>query len=104
MALKIRLRQQGRTNRTSYRLVVADARSPRDGKYLENVGFYDPLLPKESDVRVDHERISFWISQGAQITERVLSLLKRAAPEIYRQLINREVEKRQIVNEKRRKA
>ena len=104
MALKIRLRQQGRTNRTSYRLVVADARSPRDGKYLENVGFYDPLLPKESDVRVDHERISFWISQGAQITERVVSLLKRAAPEIYRQLINREVEKRQIVNEKRRKA
>jgi small subunit ribosomal protein S16 len=104
MALKIRLRQQGRTNRTSYRLVVADARSPRDGKYIENVGFYDPLLPKESDVKVDHERINFWIGQGAQLTERVVSLLKRAAPEIYRQLINREVEKRQIVNEKRRKA
>jgi small subunit ribosomal protein S16 len=104
MALKIRLRQQGRTNRTSYRLVVADARSPRDGKYIENVGFYDPLLPKESDVKVDHERISFWIGQGAQLTERVVSLIKRAAPEIYRQLINREVEKRQIENEKRRKA
>ncbi len=104
MAVKIRLRQQGRSNRTSYRLVVADARSPRDGKYIENVGFYDPLRAQPQDVSVDHERIAFWIAQGAQISENVMQLLKRAAPEIYRNLVNREVEKRQAACQKRKSA
>jgi len=103
MAVKIRLRQQGRTNRTSYRLVVADARSPRDGKYIKNLGFYDPLRSQPDDVKVDHERIAFWVGQGAQISENAMSLLKRAAPELYRNLINREVEKRQVAKEKRKK-
>jgi len=104
MAVKIRLRQQGRKNRTSYRLVVADSRSPRDGKYIENVGFYDPLREQSEEVKFNHERIAHWLSQGAQISESAMTLLKRAAPELYRNLVNREVEKRQIAIQKRKKA
>jgi small subunit ribosomal protein S16 len=104
MAVKIRLRQQGRTNRTSYRLVVADSRSPRDGKYIENLGFYDPLMAQEDNVKVDHERVAFWVGQGAQVSENVMNLLKKAAPELYRNLVNRELEKRQNAKAKKDKA
>jgi small subunit ribosomal protein S16 len=104
MAVKIRLRQQGRTNRTSYRLVVADARSPRDGKYIENVGFYDPLRTQDQDVTIKQERIAHWVGLGAQISENAMKLIKRAAPELYRNLINKEVERREAQRDKRKKA
>lgn len=104
MAVKIRLRQQGRKNRSSYRLVVADARSPRDGKYIENVGFYDPLRVASEDVTIKHDRIAHWVNLGAQVSENAMQLIKRAAPELYRSLINREVERKQAIREKRKKA
>ena len=67
MALKIRLRQQGRTNRQTYRLVVTDIRNPRDGKYLEMIGWYNPFSTTQES-QVDIERINYWVGQGAEIT------------------------------------
>ena len=73
MALKIRLARQGRKKAPFYAIVVADARSPRDGNFIEKVGTYDPRQPKESGnrVKLNAERITYWTSVGAQPTERV---------------------------------
>ena len=80
MALKIRLTRQGAKKRPFYRIVVADARSPRDGRYLEIVGTYNPMLSKESGERVklNEERIKHWLGTGAQPTDRVGSFLAEA--------------------------
>ncbi len=81
MALKIRLRQQGRNNQRSYRLVVIDTRKPRDGAYVEALGFYNPRGVKpEEIVQVKPDRAQHWLNVGAQPTEKVLILLKQAAP------------------------
>jgi len=80
MALKIRLRQQGRRNRLSYRLIVTDSRSPRDGKYVESLGWYDPHS-KETDCSFNSERIAHWLSHGAQLSEKAACLVKRKAPD-----------------------
>ncbi|MES2344472.1 MAG: 30S ribosomal protein S16 [Chlamydiota bacterium] len=85
MALKIRLRQQGRTNRQTYRVVVADERSPRDGKYIELLGWYNPCAPQESSFSVNAERISYWLSQGAQISPQVAAITKKGAPEVMKE-------------------
>lgn len=83
MALKIRLRQQGRNNRPFFRVVVADVRSPRDGKYVEALGWYNPFEDQEEKgLFFNEERMQHWIAQGAQISENVESLLKRKAPQI----------------------
>ncbi len=68
MALKIRL--QRKKNRPNYRIVIADVRAPRDGRFKENVGSYSPLLPKNSEERVQlkQDRIKYWLSQGAKPT------------------------------------
>lgn len=78
MAVKIRLMRVGRNNRPSYRIVATDSRTPRDGKVLEVVGFYDPMS-KEADkqVTLDAERAKYWLSVGAQTTETVSSILKK---------------------------
>jgi small subunit ribosomal protein S16 len=80
MALAIRLSRGGRTNRPFYRIVVADSRSPRDGRYIERLGTYDPLLPQDNTNRVTlaADRIQYWLSQGAQPTERVSLFLGKA--------------------------
>ena len=80
MALKIRLARGGAKKRPYYRIVVADARSPRDGKFLEKIGSYDPLQPKDSAERVklDLDRAKHWLSKGAQPTDRVLRFLDAA--------------------------
>lgn len=83
MALKIRLRQQGRTNRQTYRLVVTDIRNPRDGKYLEMVGWYNPFDEKQS-CHVDQDRIQYWMGLGATLTPNATTIVKKAAPEIVR--------------------
>jgi small subunit ribosomal protein S16 len=83
MALKIRLRQQGRTNRAFYRLVVTDSRSPRDGKYVEALGWYNPI--EEADdkkLAVKADRIQHWLNVGAQLTENAENLLRKTAPHI----------------------
>lgn len=81
MALTIRLRQQGRKNQRSFRIVVADRRSPRDGKYVEGLGWYDPHKEHGKDLMVKKDRVDYWISQGAQMTENVQSLMKRSSAE-----------------------
>lgn len=80
MALKIRLARGGAKKRPYYRIVVADSRSPRDGRYIERVGTYDPLLPKGSPDRIKlvEERVKHWLSHGAQPTDRVLRFLDAA--------------------------
>lgn len=94
MALKIRLRQQGRTNYQTYRLVVADSRYPRDGKYLEMLGWYNPGL-KEGNVSINAERVNHWVKLGAILSERVKSLLAKNAPSVLQELHARELAKKQ---------
>ena len=87
MAVSIRLRREGARNRPYYKVVVADSRSPRDGKFIEIIGTYDPKKPDHnSTLKLD--RIDHWISQGAQPSDTVRSLIKKnkkqtatAAPE-----------------------
>ncbi len=80
MAMKIRLARGGSKKRPFYRIVAADSRMPRDGRYIERLGTYNPLLPKDSEERVkmNIERIQYWISEGAQVTDRVSRFLEAA--------------------------
>jgi len=80
MSLKIRLARGGAKKRPHYRIVVADSRMPRDGRYIERLGTYDPLLAKDDDKRVDlkEERIRYWLSKGAKPTDRVATFLGKA--------------------------
>jgi small subunit ribosomal protein S16 len=77
MSLKIRLSRGGSKQRPYYRIVIADARSPRDGKFIDRVGSFNPLLAKDSDKRVvlDEEKVKAWLAKGAQPTDRVLRFL-----------------------------
>jgi small subunit ribosomal protein S16 len=76
MGVRIRLARHGAKKRPFYRIVVADGRAPRDGKYLENVGTYNPLLDP-AEVNIKAERIRYWMDQGAIPTDTVRNLLKR---------------------------
>ncbi len=80
MALSIRLSRGGRKKRPFYRIVVADKRMPRDGRYIEKLGTYNPLLADndENRVRLVEDRIKYWLSQGAQPSERVALFLGKA--------------------------
>ncbi len=80
MAISIRLTRGGAKKRPVYRIVVADSRAPRDGRFIEKIGTYNPLLPKDSAERVtlDTERASHWLSVGAQPTDRVARFLDAA--------------------------
>ena len=80
MSVKIRLSRHGAKKRPYYRIVVADARTPRDGRFIEQVGTYDPRTP-EAAVKLDQARIAGWMKQGAQPTQTVCNLIKRAAKE-----------------------
>jgi len=77
MSLKIRLSRGGAKKRPFYRIVVADSRSPRDGRYIEKIGTFNPLLPKDSEDRIqlDTDRVKHWLSNGALPTDRVLRFL-----------------------------
>jgi small subunit ribosomal protein S16 len=77
MAVKIRLKRVGKKKAPSYRVVVADARSPRDGRIIENIGWYNPLV-EPSAIHIDEAKALGWLKNGAQPTESVSSLLKRA--------------------------
>lgn len=80
MATKIRLARGGSKKRPFYRVVAADSRMPRDGRFIEKLGTYNPLLPKDSEERVklDMERIQHWLSEGAKPTDRVARMLEAA--------------------------
>ncbi len=80
MATKIRLARGGSKKRPFYRVVIADTRMPRDGRYIERVGTYNPLLPKDSEerVKIDLDRVKHWLGEGAQPTDRVSRFLEAA--------------------------
>ncbi|WP_146346199.1 30S ribosomal protein S16 [Falsiphaeobacter marinintestinus] len=80
MAMKIRLARGGSKKRPFYRIVAADSRMPRDGRFIEKLGTYNPLLPKDSEERVkmDMERVQYWLGKGAQPTDRVSRMLEAA--------------------------
>ena len=85
MALKIRLRQQGRNNRPFYRLVLTDARAPRDGKYLEALGWYNPFESElDKSILVKAERVQHWLNLGAEFSERAENIVKKVAPSVIR--------------------
>ena len=80
MAMKIRLARGGSKKRPFYRVVAADSRMPRDGRFIEKLGTYNPLLPKDSEERVklNVERVHHWLAQGAQPTDRIARMLEAA--------------------------
>lgn len=84
MAVKIRLRQQGRANRQTYRLVVCDSHVKRDGKYLENLGWYDPSL-SEHNAKINEEKALHWLNLGAEMSDDAKNLIARVAPGVYKQ-------------------
>jgi len=79
MALKIRLARAGSKKRPYYHIVVADVRSPRDGRFIEQLGSWNPMLPKDAErVKFDEERVKHWLANGALPTDRVLRFLDQA--------------------------
>src|ERR1700722_7365296 len=86
MALKIRLRQQGRNNRPFYRLVLTDVRSKRDGKYVEALGWYNPFeteLDKSLSIKTD--RVQHWLGLGAELSDRAEILVAKVSPTVVRE-------------------
>ena len=77
MAVKMRLKRMGQKKAPFYRVVVADARSPRDGRFIDEVGYYDPTV-EPSVIKFDEENTKKWLANGAQPTDRVAKLLKNA--------------------------
>lgn len=77
MAVKIRLRRMGAKKSPFYRIVVADSRYPRDGRFIEELGYYNPLTDP-AEIKVDAEKAKKWIANGAQPTDTVKALLKKA--------------------------
>ena len=77
MAVKIRMKRVGAKNAPVFRIVVADSRSPRDGKFIEEIGTYQPLK-KGNNVTMDLERAKYWLSKGAQPSDTVASFIKKA--------------------------
>jgi small subunit ribosomal protein S16 len=77
MALKIRLARAGAKKRPFYRIVIADSRAPRDGRFIEKIGTYNPMLPQDSPQRVtfDAERMQYWLKVGAQPSDRIAMFL-----------------------------
>jgi len=80
MAMKIRLSRGGSKKRPHYSIVAADSRMPRDGRFIEKLGTYNPLLPRDSEqrLRLDLERVRHWLERGAQPTDRVARFLESA--------------------------
>ena len=77
MAVKMRLRRMGAKKAPFYRVIVADSRSPRDGRFIEEIGYYNPLTTP-AEIKIDADKAKQWINNGAQPTETVKSLLKKS--------------------------
>lgn len=77
MATKIRLKRIGAKKNPAYRVVVADSRSPRDGRFIEEIGYYQPIADPVV-IKIDEEKALYWLSKGAQATDTVRGLLKKA--------------------------
>ena len=103
MALKIRLRQQGRNNRQFYRLVVTDVRAPRDGKYVELLGWYNPFESElDKSVSVKTDRVQHWLDTGAELSDRAKNLIAKVAPSLLRQQTEKVLAHRAKVATKRK--
>lgn len=84
MALKIRMSRGGAKKRPYYRIVIADSRYPRDGRFIERIGSYDPMLPKDGErVKIDIEKAKEWYAKGARPTDRVARFLSEIDPETF---------------------
>lgn len=77
MSVKIRLRRMGAKKAPFYRVVVADSRSPRDGKFIEEIGYYNPIT-EPAEIKIDAEKAKKWLENGAQASDTVKSLLKKS--------------------------
>jgi len=95
LAVKLRLRRMGKKNQPIYKIVAADARSPRDGKFLEAVGIYNPLT-KPHTVDIKEERVNYWLDHGAQPTDTVNSLLRQKGINLLRDLKKRGLSEEKI--------
>ncbi|RDB31409.1 30S ribosomal protein S16 [Candidatus Similichlamydia laticola] len=106
MALKIRLRQQGQRNRKVYRFVVADARCPREGRYIECLGWYNPFaVGSQLEFVLSEEKTLYWLEKGAQPTESFLNFLNKSAPAAVQLLeARRSLRARKRKEERRRSA
>lgn len=83
MAVTLRLKRFGRLNHPTYRVVAADPRCPRDGRIIESVGYYLPLMPRKAEqVKLNTERIAYWLSVGARPSETVASMIVRSGLEL----------------------
>lgn len=103
MALKIRLRQQGKNNRPFYRIVLADVRSPRDGKYIEMLGWYNPFEKEEDKIMsIYADRIQHWLANGAEISEKVEILIEKMAPAVIKTYREKKLAQRLKATAKRR--
>jgi small subunit ribosomal protein S16 len=83
MAVKIRLRRMGAKKRPFYRLVVADSRAPRDGRFIETLGYYNPCV-EPSELKIDNDRAAYWLGCGAQPSDTAQALLKKKG--VYEQI------------------
>ncbi len=98
MAVKLRLRRMGKKNQPIYKMVAADSRSPRDGKFLEAVGFYNPLTnPHTLDLKED--RIMYWLNVGAQPTDTVKSLLRQKGITLKKELLSKGLDEEKVKSE-----
>lgn len=99
MAVKIRLSKTGRKNRSSFRIIAADTRFPRDGRLIEVLGHYDPHEKDEQQkFQFDRERVDYWWTQGAQLTESVFAFFKKRYPELIQRI--RERKERQLAKKR----
>lgn len=103
MALKIRLRQQGRKNKRFYRIVVAEATSPRSGGYVEMLGWFDPFAPEERQREVKSERVLYWFNQGAQMTDKAWHIIAKADGTLKKTITELLEKKRMRIRARRRK-
>ena len=102
MALVIRLRQQGAAGRQTFRLVVTDRKNPRDGKYLEMLGWYTPLAEGEKSMQIDVPRVLHWVDQGAQISDRARTLVEKSSPEFTKQMVEKTAVRRERKHKKKK--
>ena len=98
MAVKLRLRRMGKKKQPIYKMVAADSRSPRDGKFLEAVGFYNPLT-KPHTLELKEDRIMYWLNVGAQPTHTVKSLLRQEGITLKKELISKGFDEEKIKSE-----
>lgn len=102
--LIIRLRQQGANSRQSFRLVVTDERRPRDGKYIEMLGWYNPFADQTKNMQIDVPRLQYWLGVGAAISDRAKALVKRFAPEVVQGLsVKKEAKRTKMRNNRKKK-